>query len=428
MKKENQKLKVVIGWNNGKYNAKALADGFEEEGYKVIRVAADADLPERSGTFDYHLMEMLIAMFPYDTGMNSKRPGYQNMTKYQIEMTYPFLQNQALSVPIRYVLKKIEEDHGPIYDILVCQVDLVLDMQDVTIPWDYYFTEDYKPTLPINGNPRGVFYGYIGGDQCLLRSFPHQWYRWDFCKLVPYGMDKMAIPTEIKPWKDRVIDVGFKGLLHLIQKSTNMTVRNAYDERRRIVQYVDHWMNSPNFKKVYPKIRFQYESHTTFEHYIPFMLDTKIALNVQGGFGIWLNQRMYEALGFKCLLLQNFFPQLNDYGLVDKETCLIYSSEVELQEKIEWAINNPDKAEAIAERGHQLFLTMKLSWQDRAREMLQILAHPKDERWTNYKQRMNQYQREINEYANNYCHTKGDPTYEYRNGTVYEIELPPNTT
>jgi hypothetical protein len=454
MKIENQKIRVVVGWNNPKYNVKGLADGWEADGYNVIRVAADVDLPECSGTFHYHLLEEMIKMFPYDTGMNSKRPGYRNMTQYQIKMSR-IATAPALSFPMYYLFEKIEKEHGPIYDIVVCQCDLILDMKNVSLSWDwyYYFTEGYKPLLPLNDSPKGVFYGYVGGNETLLRSFPYEYHRWKFCKLVPYGMDKMAIPPVIPAWEIRDFDVGFKGLVHFSQHSMDTALRNVYDERRYYLNWIQSYMESAQYiddlidtvlaSKQYTwatfwdfvsyidsfKIPiFKFESHNSFEAYVPFMLNTKVAINIQGGdaYG-WLNQRMYEALGFKCLLLQNFFPKLNEFGFIDGDTCLTFSSEVELKQKLLWIFTHWTEAEAIAERGHQLFLKTKCSWQDRAREMDQIIHAPLDESAMKFQTLIDQYQNEINGYANGTTYTSKVDYTNYSSGKFYDIS-PHNTT
>lgn len=455
MKTETQKLRVVVGWNNPKYNVKGLADGFEADGYKVIRVAADIDKPEMSGKFDYHLIEELIAMFPYDTGMNSKRPGYRNMTPYQIKMTR-YVCFPAISFPMRYLFEKIEQAHGKIYDIIICQCDIILDMQNVSSKWDwyYYFTEGYKPLLPLNDQPKGVFYGYVGGNETLLRSFPYEYHRWKFCKLVPYGMDKVAVPPIIPAWDIREIDVGFKGLIHFSQHSMDAALRNIYDERRFYLQFVEKYMESESFiedlidavlaskKFTWATLdqliahidnfnipQFRFENHNNFEDYVKFMLNTKVAINIQGGdmFG-WLNQRMYEALAFKCILLQNFFPKLADFGFIDGETCLIFSSEEELKRKLLWIFTHWEEAEAIAERGHQLFLQTKCSWQDRAREMDQIIHQPPDKKWREFQDRLNQYQNEINGFVNGISYTSNINYTNISTGDNYLGYYPSNTT
>jgi hypothetical protein len=233
MKTTNQKIRVIVGWNNPKYNSKGLGDGFESDGYKVIRVAADKVEPELSGQFDYHLLEEYIGMLPFPTPLkpNPDRPGYNYISKEQKKATM-LATTPSISFPMRYLLQKIEREHGCIYDVIICQCDLILDMAHVQQKWYYYFTEGYKPTLPINGIPEGVFYGYVGGNETLLRSFPYDFHRWKFCELVPYGMDKVAIPPVLPAWEIRNIDIGFKGLIHFSQHSMDQTLRGIYDERR----------------------------------------------------------------------------------------------------------------------------------------------------------------------------------------------------
>ncbi len=363
---------AIVGWNNPKYNVKGLAEGFRMQGYDVVTIAADMSSSSEAGTFDYHLLDEMVNCYPYDTKDNSKRPGHKNMSPYQLNVIL-YAQYNWLRFPLAPLIHHIEKD-GPLEFVIICQCDVMLTTWDLPCDWYYYFTEDYKPVLPEGPDPKGVFYAMVGGDETLLRSFgPHK-ERWEFCQLVPYGMDKMAIPETMVPWSHRDITVGFKGLLHFSQKSRDLRIRHIYDERRTLLQMVEQVLTSDKFKRDYPDIVFRYEDHTTWDDYIPFMQNTKIAINVPSSTG-WINQRQYECLGFGNLLVQAFYPELDQLGFKDKVNCLIFDGPIDLLNKLGWAFDHMDEAEQIAIRGQQFLFDAKLSWQDRAKEMLDVIHH-----------------------------------------------------
>lgn len=374
---------VLIGLQSPKYNLKGLSEGFEEEGCEVIRIAADMESENNVGTVDYHLLKECISVLPFkpkEEWKSKPKLGYF-LSKQQLDMIN-ILQYECVRIPLYPLIKRIELQRGKIDRILVGQSELPLDMSG--LEYYYIFTELWKPTIPYGGTILGVFYSFVGGDETFKRSFPYEYNHCEFepC-FVPYGMDFKAIPSQPIPWTDRTIGVGFKGLLAFNDHSRDLRIRHIYDERKKYVQLAEQIMNDPEWKNR-QTMRFTYEPHTTWDDYIRFMQDCKVAINLPGSDG-WVNQRQYEALGFGCLLLQYEYPELHQLGFKHQENCLLFRDEQSLVEQLIWIDNHPHEAEVIAQRGHNFFISSKCSWQDRAKEIYQIWHKPIPESWKNWK-------------------------------------------
>jgi hypothetical protein len=389
---------VLIGLTSPKFNIHGLAEGFRDRGYKVTTVSADQESPNNAGQFDYHLIDEWIRHYqfkPKEEWKSIPKLGYF-LSKDQLELV-PLIQYMALRFPVKPLIDKIEKDHGIVDRILFGQADILLDMTG--LEYDYYFTEDWRPLLPYGGKLNHLFYGFVGGDECFKRSFG---YEYQHCakepRLLYYGMDLKALPVVNIPWQDRKIDFGFKGLIHFNSKSRDLKIRHMYDERRKMIRWCEDQTIIP----------FVYDDHDSWDRYIAFMSQCKIALNIPGVDG-WINQRQFEAIGFGCLLLQYAYPELSVMGFENRVNCLTFEDEEQLQAQLQWIKAHPDLAQEIAAKGRQLFIDGKYSWQDRAADIISTWETPPTKEWTAWLETLAKYEMDMLHFSK----PKSDSNYDF---------------
>jgi len=396
---------MIIGWQNPKFNVKGISDGFQDAGDTVIRVAADLDSTNRAGDFDYHLMYEMLSHYPFKPQDQWVQKPEKIKTihpkgsphageKYLLSQKQLNLAKYIGDLAIRFnVLEFLLSHKLSVDEIFIGQCDFLLDMTGLDY-W-FYYTEDYKPMLPYGGHMKGLFYAFVGGDEIFKRSFAYEFNHATYpAKFVAHGMDRMAIPATIPTWEERPIGIGFKGLLHMAEKARDFKLRYMYDNRRHFVQLTDAFMNTPEFTKRYPTFTFQFSDHTNFGEYITFMLNTKVAINLPGIDG-WINQRQYEALGFGCLLLQYYYPELHKLGFINRKNCLVFENDRELADLIVWIAEHPFESAEIAAAGHQLFYDAKMAWQDRALEIKAQMDSEVPETWIDWQNRLAEYENEL---------------------------------
>ena len=83
----------------------------------------------------------------------------------------------------------------------------------------------------------------------------------------------------------------------------------------------------------------------------------------------------FEAMAAGCVLLAWRQPALEqqELGFVENENIVLYDSEAELHEKLQWLHENPEKAGAIARAGQHL-VSEKHTWACRAAAFPDLLA------------------------------------------------------
>jgi hypothetical protein len=221
------------------------------------------------------------------------------------------------------------------------------------------------------------FYAFSGGLEKMSRINPYWKQQWIHTKLIPHAINRDLIPSLIVGLKYRSKEIGFKGLLDFNTMDKNPLVKYIYAERKRYIKFLEslNQIEGDNTKPI-----FFYEKNTNWNDYIAFMHDTKIAVNIPGIDG-FINQRQYECLAFGCVLLQYYYDQLPELGFwgdpnkyPDKCNCLWFRNENELINRINWIHENPDKLQAIADRGRKWLIESDQTWQGRAKEMLNELT------------------------------------------------------
>lgn len=99
----------------------------------------------------------------------------------------------------------------------------------------------------------------------------------------------------------------------------------------------------------------------------------------------FVSNRIFQALAAGgAALAHQWFRGMDELGLVDEETCIIWKTFPELEEKIRWYLVNEKERRRIAEAGERLALE-RHSFDARVRELFQMLALKKrvveDWRW-----------------------------------------------
>jgi hypothetical protein len=385
MKIEHKRI-MIVGWFNPRYSAEGLAQGFESNGFEVIRVASDEATPNKSGRFDYHLMEYYISALPYKDKTKSDKGRW---TMNQLNEIVAIQGGRRLFY-LKWIVDKLEK---PLDFILVIQYECPASIEGIDIPVGYYLTETCDPSLPLGRNIDFLFYAFVDGLSKLSRIYPFWKQQWIHTKLIPHAINKDVIPTDFKPLSERKIKIGFKGLLELNTREKNPLVKYIYAERKRFVNLLldtntlvqkQNWLQKL-FKRKIPEPVFKLENNTNWKAYVEFMSDCQLALNVPGIDG-YINQRQYETLAFGCLLLQYYYDELPELGFYgDPKTypdlcnCLWFRNEKELLDRYNWYISHPIEAQAIANRGRNWLFESNQTWQGRAKMMLDELTRDDDE-------------------------------------------------
>lgn len=102
------------------------------------------------------------------------------------------------------------------------------------------------------------------------------------------------------------------------------------------------------------------------------LVDSKIVLNITRtnfyGAETGINLRIFEALSAGCFLLTDYCDEIADLFVIGEEI-ETFRSASELKQKVEYYLANPEKRDAIAERGHAKFLA-KYAWDKRINHLI----------------------------------------------------------
>jgi hypothetical protein len=348
---------MVIGWFAPQYNAEPISQGFESLGYNVVRVSADVSIPKRSGHFDFHMIEEWVhhldtTHIKRDISSSGGLLDPCHMSEKELEV-YEVQKGMR-----RFKVKDLIQSFPQTDLIFMIQNKLQWDLEDLTLPFYYYHTEILEPNLPLHSELiTGLFYGYIGADQQLAKAYPYEMGHIQFKQLLPYGFSTAFLPKDPPSWDQRSILVGFKGLFDCNPLVKDPMTTNIYNRRNYVLGYLAE------------KKELVLEPQDTFEQYILFMLNTKVAINIPGIEGK-INQRQFEALGLGCLLLQWRYDELDAMGFENMVNCIEFRTTVELDLAIEWIKKHPKEANQIRLKGIQLFKDRDFSWQGRAKAVI----------------------------------------------------------
>jgi hypothetical protein len=101
-----------------------------------------------------------------------------------------------------------------------------------------------------------------------------------------------------------------------------------------------------------------FDSFILRRDYFKIMAQSKIVLNLRGAADSGKALRFWEVPYVGSFMLSQRTPAnvLTRHPFVEWEHCCYFSSEEELGDKIEWALNNPEAREMIAANGHELIM------------------------------------------------------------------------
>jgi hypothetical protein len=232
-------------------------------------------------------------------------------------------------------------------DLLIYIMDkITYSFENLRIPWYFVNTDLLFPRLPLGGLQYflGVFNNFLGGQDRLKDLYPYQMNHLHFNKVLPYGVSKDLFLNP-KPYGDRKISIGFMGSFEMDCHSPNSEKRNIYTTRQYVYDFL---------KRTYPR-ELILRGNSGFKDYQAFMQETQIHVNVAGD-NCDINQRMFEVCLSKGLLIQWYFYGLEKLAFKDKENCLIVRNLEQLSKALDWALNNPNEANQIAEQGYKTIL------------------------------------------------------------------------
>ena len=350
---------IIIGWFDPRFKAESIAEGFEREGWKVIRVASDKNIPEKSGKHDYHLM--------WEWGKELKKESRKAFLQ-ELYMCDTYMRVFQIST----IIKKYPESEF----VILVQDGREWDSSNCTIPIYFLYNQIGEPVLPFGLGVKGLFYSFIGGKELIFSAHPYQFKHFYWTCFMPQATNEHFIPEHINSWEERTQIIGFMGSTEMNPHSKDPLIGKIYDNRKKIIDFLQE-----NYLE-----DFIFQPFGSFIEYAGFMNDTKIAINIPGDAGC-INQRQFEALAFGCLLLQYNYEELNQLGFYDgideyeaiheikKANCLTFDSPEDLEGVIKWIQEYPDLAEQIRLNGIRDFKTIG-TLQGRAHDMLNQILMP----------------------------------------------------
>jgi spore maturation protein CgeB len=174
---------------------------------------------------------------------------------------------------------------------------------------------------------------------------------------LPFGAKKLELPINVK----QSIDVLFIGSCDLRRVFIFENIRS------HVTVFGDRW--SRNYPLMSDELKSRVTDHSVWgEKLYQLLFASKIVLNITRshfyGAETGINLRIFEALAAGCFLLTDYCEELTEIFVVGEEI-EVFRSSVELVEKVEYYLANPEKRLEIARRGHQKFLTLH-TWDAKA--------------------------------------------------------------
>jgi hypothetical protein len=303
----------------GKYGW-ALARFLEVHGYSIVRIAMDWTKQQLDPKIIFNL--------------------YKKAPKYRSNKIY-------------YPLQKLLDQY-PVDIVFLAQNPCFLfTLKRVKTPIIYYHQDLVCPRMPKDGKNliKYFLFAYYGAIEQMKWIAPIEMRKVTQSIFMPYAVD----PTVFKESKaERNIFLGFMGTIDWRPSKDpfllwhDPVAKEIYGTRVRFIEYAQQHCGL--VYKPRPK-----DSKDEFKKWIQFMHKVVLAINIPGQWG-WVNERQFTAPLCGCVLLQWRYPQLTQQGFIDYENCLMFSTEKELSEKIEWAKHHPKKLKQIQLRGKEVVL------------------------------------------------------------------------
>jgi len=182
---------------------------------------------------------------------------------------------------------------------------------------------------------------------------------------LPFGAKELVLPAQFI----QDIDVLFIGSGDLRRIFILETIRS------HVTVYGDRW--SRNYPLMSDELKARVTDRSVWgEQLHQLLFSSKIVLNITRshfyGAETGINLRIFEALAAGAFLLTDYcdeVAELFEIG-VEIET---FSSSAELQQKVRYYLENPEKRLAIARRGHERYLK-EFTWQKRVEAMIRSMA------------------------------------------------------
>jgi len=339
------KIMILGEFCLGKYGW-ALAQFLESKGYEIVRIAMDWTKQQVDPKINFNL--------------------YKKGGLYRSNKRY-------------YPLQKLIDQY-PVDLIFLAQNPCFLfSLRRVKTPIIYYHQDIVCPRMPKDGNKSIKFFlfAYYGAVEQMKFITPIEMRNVKYPPIfMPYGVDPWVFNLT-KEYK-RDIFLGFMGTIDWRPSKypfllwNDPVAKEIYGTRVRFIEYA--LKSCELVYKPRPK-----DLKDEYKRWILFMHRCNLAINIPGQWG-WVNERQFVIPLCGCVLLQWRYPQLTAQGFIDYENCLLFSTEKELSEKIDWAKHNPVKLEQIRIKGKELVL-QRHTLEHRFKTIMYCITHINGDSW-----------------------------------------------
>jgi hypothetical protein len=225
------------------------------------------------------------------------------------------------------------------------------------VPCDYYHTDIITTNLPLHAEKiRGFFFGYVGAFDEVKDAHQYEAMHFHWNRMIPYGYPSEHYHPKLS-WDERKIFCGFAGSFSQNNHFTNHLKSHIYQYRFQFLKAAQEYL----------KDAFDLRDFGDYFAYIDHLQSCQTAINIPGIMGC-INQRQYEIQAAGTLLIQWWYPELQQLGFINYENCLTFHNEKELCECFEWVKAHPTEADQIRLNG--LKFAQNQTWTRRTEEMI----------------------------------------------------------
>ena len=236
--------------------------------------------------------------------------------------------------------------------------DVITDYLNVNVPLFYYFYEPIFPRFPLNAdNLRGIFYPCRDAMEHLDHSHPYEYiHSSPIYHYLPFGYNPTVFIRDSSIVKK--YDIGFQGCLKVKPEEKRAKHhQHLYDLRERFIAHLE------NYKNLTVGIR----EHDTSYLYNIFVQECRLFLNVGCDY-LSSNSRQYHVPAVGTVLLQYRYEGIVDDGFIDRKNCLLFTTEEQMDQQIQWSLTHPVELEQIRLAGMEF--AKNHTYIQRAEEMM----------------------------------------------------------
>ena len=174
-------------------------------------------------------------------------------------------------------------------------------------------------------------------------------------RFFPFGM-AADIFNSSEPLKGRSVDISFIG---------NTSPEDLYKKRREALRALKEKFGASR--------RLDFRASVYLDSLAKAYRSAKIVINHSADYVKSLNMRIFEGMGCGALVITDFVPGM-EMLFEDRKHLVLFHSQEELLERVDYYLNHPDEAQRIAAAGHRLLLG-RHTYEHRAREIVELVRH-----------------------------------------------------